>query len=306
MKLFRYSEAPSVRSLLLEKVLWATKVKEIQNTEDPHFDRKEYSKAWVSPSPPEHLKMRIHISSFDHEGMDVHILEPQDIEPKANILFFHGGSYVLPATRPHWRFLVQLVERTGCRVIAPDYPLAPVHGWADAYRVLLSFHSKLLEVVSNNTFLLMGDSAGGGLALGYAMALRDEVKSLPATLILLSPWLDVTMSNPHIEQIDPSDPFLNILALKRAGMAWAKGANPRKPWISPIYGNFSNLPPMHLFIGTKDLLIADSRRFRGLCFAAGANLSFYEFENMIHDWMLLDFKEARVAFKQISEIVSRG
>jgi acetyl esterase/lipase len=304
MKLYRYSEAPSVRSLLLEKMLWATKVKETQNTEDPHFNRKEYSKALVSPSPPEHLRLRIQISTSDHEGMAVHVLESHDIEPRSTVLFLHGGSYVLPTTRPHWRFLANVVEKTGCRVVVPDYPLAPLYGWADAYKVLLSFHPVLMETVGKKPFLIMGDSAGGGLALGLTMALRDEGRRLPDALILLCPWLDVTMSNPHIELIDPADPFLNIQALKRAGRAWARGSNPRKPWISPIYGNLKDLPPMHLFIGTKDILIADSRRLRGLCLAAGANLSFYEFENMIHDWMLLNLKEARMAFRQIAQIVN--
>ncbi|TXT48768.1 MAG: alpha/beta hydrolase fold-3 domain-containing protein [Spirochaetes bacterium] len=236
--------------------------------------------------------------------MRIHRLEPKSKIPGLKVFFLHGGSYVINATRPHWRFLANLVESTGCGVVAPDYPLAPRHSYAEAYQALVgyyrAFHKALEE---GQTVVMMGDSAGGGLCLGLSMALRDEGLDLPLGLVLLSPWLDVTMSNPHIEVLDPTDPFLNVQALKNAGLAWAGGANPRKPWISPLYGNLSGLPPMHLFIGTKDVLAADARRFRGLCLAAKADLAFYEFDNMVHDWMLLDFKEAKLAAQRIAEII---
>jgi len=236
--------------------------------------------------------------------MPVHVLEPRDMNPALTVLFLHGGAYVMNATRPHWRFLASLVENTGCRVVAPDYPLVPASCYADAYPLLKGLYRHLVADAPSAPLLLMGDSAGGGLALGLAMAVRDEGQALPAGILLLSPWLDVTMSNHHIDEIDPHDPFLNVEGLKRAGLAWARGANPRKPWISPIYGVLAGLPPLHLFIGTKDVLVADARRFRGLCIASGADLCFYEFENMVHDWMLLDFKEAKMAMEQIAGILA--
>jgi acetyl esterase/lipase len=285
-------------------MLWASKVKESQESPAVEFKRRDYSHAIVSPEPPEHLKLRVEVFSEDFQGMKIHRLEPKSKIPRLKVFFLHGGSYVLNATRPHWRFLANLVESTGCGVIAPDYPLAPRHTYAEAYQALVSYYRVFDEARrEGETVVMMGDSAGGGLTLGLCMALRDERLALPSSLVLLSPWLDVTMSNPHIEVLDPTDPFLNVQALKNAGLAWAGGANPRKPWISPLYGNLLGLPPMHLFIGTKDVLAADARRFRGLCLASKANLFFYEYENMVHDWMLLDFKEAKMAAQRIAEIV---
>jgi acetyl esterase/lipase len=293
-----------VQSLLFEKMLWASKVKESQESPAVEFKRRDYSHAIVSPEPPEHLKLRIEVFSEDFQGMKIHRLEPKSKIPRHKVFFLHGGSYVLNATRPHWRFLANLVESTGCGVIAPDYPLAPLHTYAEAYQALVGYYRVFDEARrEGETVVMMGDSAGGGLCLGLCMALRDERLALPSGLVLLSPWLDVTMSNPHIEVLDPTDPFLNVQALKNAGLAWAGGANPRKPWISPLYGNLAGLPAMHLFIGTKDVLAADARRFRGLCLAAKADLSFYEYDNMVHDWMLLDFKEAKMAAQRIAEIV---
>lgn len=304
MPLFRYSESPSVQSVLFEKMLWASKVKESQEGPEETFKKRDYSRALVSPEPPEYLRLRVEVFADDFRGMRIHRLEPKSKVPSLRVLFLHGGSYVLNATRPHWRFLANLVESTGCGIVAPDYPLAPEHTYADAYRILLAYCAELENKrASGERLVFMGDSAGGGLCLGLAMALRDDGLALPASLVLLSPWLDVTMSNPHIEVLDPEDPFLNVEALKKAGRAWAKGANPRKPWISPLYGNLHGLPEMHLFMGTKDVLAADARRFRGLCLAAKARLSFYEYDNMVHDWMLLDFKEAKLAAGRIAEII---
>lgn len=302
--IFRYTETPSVNSLLFERMLWAAKVKKSQEEETPSFHARDYSKSIVSPSPPEHHRLRVDIAKRESGGRAVHILSPKSGATTSLVLFMHGGSYIVNATRPHWRFLVRLVEKAGCTVVAPDYPLAPANYYADAYTMLIGLYRELLEVSPRPSIVLMGDSAGGGLALGLAEMIRDERMAQPKAIVLLSPWLDVTMSNPHIEEIDQEDPFLNIKALIRAGSSWARGANPRKPLISPLYGNLAGLPPMHLFIGTKDILAADCRRFRGLCMAAKARLSYYEFENMVHDWMLLDFKEARTAAGQIAAIVA--
>lgn len=302
--MYRYSAAPSIQSIVFEKFLWAARVKSISLPPEKEFKKRDYSRALISPSPPEYLKLRVDIQSEAFNTMNLFILEPKDTQPCLTILYLHGGSYLYNATRPHWRFLTKLVESANCRVIAADYPLAPEHSYADAYRLLVPYYKKLCAQVGPDSLILMGDSAGGGLSLGLAMAARDEGLPACASLLLLSPWLDVTMTNPFIEAIDPEDPFLNAQALKAAGQAWAKGANPRKPWISPLYGKVEGLPPMHLFIGTKDILLADARRFHEICRAQKANLSFYEYENMVHVWMLLEFKEGKLAAERIAAIVN--
>ncbi|HWR10237.1 MAG TPA: alpha/beta hydrolase [Rectinemataceae bacterium] len=302
--IFRYTGAPSLNSLVLEKMLWAVRFKESQETDKQSFRSRDYSKSISSPSPPEHLRRRVDLSRSEFAGRAIHRLSHKEGRCSSLVLFLHGGSYVLNATHPHWRFLASLVERSGCTVIAPDYPLAPENSYVDAFRMLVPLYRELMSGENRQNIILMGDSAGGGLTLGLAMMVRDEKLPQPDAIVMLSPWLDVTMSNPHIEEIDHADPFLNVGALIRAGKAWADGANPRKPLISPLYGKVDGLPPMHLFIGTKDILAADCRRFRGICAAAKARLAYYEFENMVHDWMLLDFKEARMAAKQIAAIVA--
>ena len=90
----------------------------------------------------------------------------------------------------------------------------------------------------------MGDSAGGGLALGLAEALRDEGDTLPEELILISPWVDLTMSNPDMKDYVKHDPMLGIDGLRRMGEVWANGLELTDPKVSPIFGDLSGLPPV--------------------------------------------------------------
>lgn len=295
-----------MRSMLLEKMLWASGLKTSQE-ETQNFKRRDYSKSISSPSPPEYLKLRIHIRRELFEGFPIFYLSPYTKSPdrqSKTILYLHGGSYLFTFTRQHWGFLARLVESTGCTVIAPDYPLAPKHSYAHAYLLLTALYELIIADTDPGNLLFMGDSAGGGLALGFSMFLRDEGFVLPGKLIMLSPWLDITLTNPAILEVDNQDPFLNVSALKKAGLAWAHGANPRKCLLSPIYGKFEGLPELYLFIGTKDIMIADCRRLLGYCLASNVRLNYFEYENMLHVWMLLSFKEAREAAAQIADIIS--
>lgn len=326
--LARYTETPSRNSILWEKVLWTAKVKESQNQgyHKPQmvFDVGDFSKSIVSPSPPEHLLRGIKVERYEMMGRNVFVLSPKKApqgepealnllkpsprrrrppEPSKRIVFLHGGSYVVNATIQHWLFLSRIIDMTGCTVVAPDYPLAPEAHYSDAYNLLRPLYKDLAEKFDPSDLVLMGDSAGGGLALGFAQRIRDEGLPLPANVIMISPWLDITLSNPEIASLDPQDPFLNIEALRSAGASWAGGANPRKPLISPLYGKLQGLPPLHLFIGTKDILAADCKRLGDRCRELNVALGNYVFENMLHDWALLDFKEARSAQKQIADII---
>jgi acetyl esterase/lipase len=297
-----------MRSVLLEKALWAVRLKESQESPSPEFKHRDYSKSIVSPEPPEHLHRKLNISVQRIDGRNILYLSPktnpQEPDRRKYILFLHGGSYVLGFTRQHWGFLARLAERTGSTVIAPDYPLAPRYYYVDAYKMLLSLYKQATVEIDPENLIVMGDSAGGGLALGLSQVLVSQNLPQPSKIVLLSPWLDVTMGNPYIKEIDPLDPFLSVRALKEAGASWARGANPRKPVISPIYGSMVGLAPISLFIGTNDILIADCRKLRGVARADGVTIDYYEYEGMFHDWMLLNFPEARQAFKQIVDIVS--
>lgn len=300
--IFRHAGPQSIRSLLVEGAFRRARINRVAPLED-NFLIREYNRRFLISSPPRSVLARCTAWSWMIGEHAVHVLVPHRTRPCRSIVYLHGGSYLFTFTRLHWNFLARLATESRSIIIAPDYPLAPKYSWAHAYRMLRNMWERIESEIPAASLTLMGDSAGGGLALGFCQMLRDEGRALPASLVMLSPWLDVTMDNPAIEIIEDKDPFLSVEGLRKAGLAWAHGANPRKPAISPLYGDMTNLPPMSLFIGTKDILLADCRRLRELCAVTGARLDYYEYENMVHVWVLMPVDESEHAFRQILGII---
>lgn len=149
----------------------------------------------------------------------------------------------------------------------------------------------------------MGDSAGGGLALALAQKLRNEKVSQPQQIILLSPWLDITMSNPGIKKIEPVDPFLKKESLQQAGALYAGNTSPDHYLLSPINGSLENLGRISVFIGSNEIFLADARKLRFKAGEKGIRINYFEYENMVHAWMFLNFPESKRARQQIIDLI---
>ena len=151
----------------------------------------------------------------------------------------------------------------------------------------------------------MGESAGGGLALGFSMFLRNENKNQPSQLILLAPWLDVSMNNPDILAVDKKDKILGIKGLQMAGIGYAGQTKLDNYKVSPIYGGLADLPQISIFVGTHDLLLADARKLKENADKSGVSINYFEYPKMFHVWILLNkLKEAQVATSQIISLIN--
>jgi acetyl esterase/lipase len=122
--------------------------------------------------------------------------------------------------------------------------------------------------------------------------------------VLLSPWLDATLSNPEIAEFDKIDPFLGVEGLKYGGAVYARDVDPRSYLVSPVYGSLKDLAPVTLFIGTRDILYPDCRKLRDKASAEGVRLDYREYDQMVHNWMLGPMPEAKHAIKEIVERIS--
>jgi acetyl esterase/lipase len=164
-------------------------------------------------------------------------------------------------------------------------------------------YNQLLQTVNANDVILMGDSAGGGIALALAQKMRNEKANQPGQVILLSPWLDITLTNPDIKDIDPSDPFLGKESLQQAGKLYAGDTNPDHYLLSPINGPLDGLGKVSVFAGTNEILVADARKLKSLAESRGVDLNYYEYANMVHAWMFLNFPESKRAKQQIIDLI---
>jgi len=214
------------------------------------------------------------------------------ISPKAKvsntvILFLHGGAYMANITKLHWDLIEILLINTKATIVIPDYPLAPDATHMETYEFIEDLYANILVGYSHSRIVFMGDSAGGGLALGFAQKLRNESKKQPHELILFSPWLDISMCNPELQILEKDDKILSIAGLKSAGQKYAGTIDLKDYRVSPLYGDFTGLCKISIFTGTRDVLFADAQTLKHLVKDLNMKFSYFEYPGMFHDWVII-------------------
>src|SRR5699024_1370950 len=170
-------------------------------------------------APPLRLRRRHRVQIREIDGFRCVTVTPRGGAADGPVvLYLHGGAYVSPIARQHWALISRLAG-AGAAVHVPLYGRAPQHTYRETYRLLDAVYADLAPHADRLT--VMGDSAGGGLALGLAQVLRDTGRQMPRALTLIAPWVDVTCSNPGIAAIAPHDPWLSTVGATIAGQAWA-------------------------------------------------------------------------------------
>ncbi|MFC3997377.1 alpha/beta hydrolase fold domain-containing protein [Nocardiopsis sediminis] len=272
---------------------------------DPVIVRRKVESRQVRPErigPPRRMDRTHNVRLHFRYGWPCYEVTPRSGPAHANIMVLHGGAYVEQISGMHWRFIRLLVTRLRAHVWAPIYPLAP-QGTADiVVPEIAGFTRELVDRCAGET-VLIGDSAGGGLALAAAQHLRAQGGHQPTRLILISPWLDVTMDNPGIPAVEPLDPELSRGALRFAGNLWAGNLDPADPLASPLNGRMEGLPPCTVFIGSHDVLNPDTHRFRALAEDAGVDVDFHEGAGQIHVYPLYPIPEGRRAVDHIVDTI---
>jgi acetyl esterase/lipase len=252
-------------------------------------------------SPPRVLGIHADVSGGSRHGWPLYSLVPRNgAAPVRHVLYFHGGAYINEIVFPHWWLLGLLVRSAPCRAAVPIYPLAAAIGPAQTIATASEIAKSLIEEVGAEELVLMGDSAGGGMALAVAQALRDDGIT-PGRVVLISPWLDLAVDLPEQQAIGPRDAMLGLPGLQEAGRTYAGGLALDDPRPSPIYGEMSGLPPITAFTGTEDVLNPDSHRLQAACEGAGTEFELIEADGMPHVYPLLSTPEGRTARRQIIE-----
>lgn len=246
-------------------------------------------------APTRALRRVAEVSERSVNGRTVYDITPANPSGR-HLLYVHGGCYLYPVQTAHWGIIASLVENSGVTVTVPLYGLAPDHTVDEAYA--------LLDDLEVEGAWLAGDSAGGGLALGQAMRLRDAGRPAGG-VILISPWVDVTLENPAIPELQKRDRMLATPGLIAAGRLWAGPHDPHSPLVSPLFGDLAGLPPVHVFQGGRDILAADARLLVERIREAGGQAELEFVEKAFHDypgapWM----PEAQRALRRMAELLS--
>ncbi|MDF2443535.1 MAG: epsilon-lactone hydrolase, partial [Subtercola sp.] len=221
----------------------------------------------------------------------------------AHLIYTHGGAYVYPLVAPHWQIIAALIASSGAVVTVPFYGLAPEHHVEEAYTLLDAVYAAAVSTHGDRVFLA-GDSAGGALALGQAIRYRDAGLTAPAAVILFSPWLDISLSNPGIPAAAKLDPMLARDGLVAAGQWWADETDPRSPLLSPLFADLGDLPPVFVYQGARDLLAPDAKVLAGNVAAVGGRIELRLYSAAFHVFVGAPWTpEARRALRHAGSVL---
>lgn len=260
------------------KVFWDREAAE-QRVEDRVLRPRSFA-------PPKRLRAEVSITREEIRGWPVYTITPRaaEGEPQGNTVFVHGGGWVNEIVAPHWQLAASIAAESATTVTVPIYPLVPL---GTAEQVVPGVASLVRDSVDRGVETrLFGDSAGGQIALSAALQLRDAGVVLPRT-VLLSPALDLTWSNPGIDLVQPSDPWLARPGGRHFSELWRDALEVTDPRVSPLHGDFAGLGPLSVFIGTWDILNPDTQLLLQAAETAGVEVDFYEREGEVHVYALL-------------------
>lgn len=253
--------------------------------------------------PPAKLRARHDVGTRRIGGFDCHTVTPRGSRTARAALYLHGGAYISEISPQHWTLISRMAD-AGVRVEVPSYGLAPQHTYRDAYPFLTEVYRQLLAGAEAPAVSVVGDSAGGGLALGLTQILADAGLPQPGRLVLIAPWLDLTLSHPDLPAVEARDPWLSTAALHEAAKSWAGGDDPTDPRLSPLNGALVGLPPTDLYVGTRDICLPDALLLRDRAAAAGATLRLVVCEGAVHVYPLIPAPEGRAAAREIVAAVA--
>jgi acetyl esterase/lipase len=246
-------------------------------------------------APPRGLDRKVEFSVDTNRGWPLYTVRPRGAASGRRALYCHGGAWFLEIMAAHWQLIAKLAAATGTQFSVPIYPLLPTGNAAEVIPAISDLAAGLLTEAGGENVTLIGDSAGGAMAMAVALQLRDRGLPTPHAIILISPALDLAFSDPAIADAAPRDPVLGVPGLRVVAPLWCGELSLDDPLVSPLCGDLSGLPPITLFSGTRDVLNADARQLVSKAAEAQVPLDYHEAPGLCHVYPLLPIREAREA-----------
>jgi monoterpene epsilon-lactone hydrolase len=201
---------------------------------------------------PEHALEQVEIA-----GIEALWIDASGAPQRESVVHLHGGGYSMGSPSTHRPLAARLSRKLGRPVLLPRYRQPPEHPCPAALDDVLALWRGLPD---SDTRVLSGDSAGGGLALALAMALRDAGERLPERMVLMSPWTDLSLSGESIDRQGEADVFFRRPGLELMAGRYAGTIERRDPRVSPLWGALEGLPAMLIQAGGDEALLDDSTR----------------------------------------------
>ena len=229
------------------------------------------------------------------------------VESDKVIVYIHGGAYVFFTADVTLLSSVPLADAIGMRVVSVDYTLAPQAKFQQITDEVLQLYQGLLDLgYESKNIAIYGDSAGGGLAAGSVLKMRDKGIDLPSSLVLWSAWADIDEIGDTYFTLKDNDPNLvNTDFLENCALAYADKKDFKNPYVSPVYGDFSkDFPPTLLQVGGKEIFLSNSIRLYRAMNEAGKEVKLDVYEGMWHVWQgYYKIPESKMAVKNTKNFI---
>jgi len=247
------------------------------------------------------------IKTIQIDGMYGEWYIPENALQGKVILYLHGGAYEYCSAKTHGPLAARIGDAAGLKVLLPEYRLAPEHPFPAAIEDAIKvYHWLLGQGYDSSDIIFAGDSAGGGLSVVTALVLREQNEPLPAAIICLSPWVDLTSSGVSYSKNKVVDPYLKVDEVREAARMYAGKERLDHPLISPIFADLTGLPPLFIQVGDQELLLSDAQMLAERAKASGVKVNLKVYEGMWHVWQMTSFlPEAKQAMKEIGEYIKR-
>lgn len=236
-------------------------------------------------------------------------LNPTLTEGERVILHLHGGAFFGGSANTHRPLCSEIAARAKATVYILEYRLAPENPYPAAVDDCISaFQALLEEGISSERITLVGDSAGGNLILALALRLRDSGLPMPGNLVMLSPFLNLTVSSSSFEHLAHHDPMLTQAILRRGGDAYRGTIPADDARVSPVFDDLKGLPPTLVQCGSEEVLLDDALLFEKLARAAGVDVRCKVFQGLWHNFQMFSdvLETASNALDEIAQFIISG
>lgn len=222
------------------------------------------------------------------------VATPTGARDDLQLLCLHGGGFISGSSESHSNIYGHMAAAAGRRAIILDYPLAPEQPFPAAVDACLAAYRQICDTIDPHKLFLVGDSAGGNLAVSICQRAASLGLPAPAGIVLFSPWLDLSLGSPSLDGKRSKDPFFHKERLHALLDAYLPAdQNRADPLVSPLFGDLSRLPPLYLQAGADEGLLDDSVRFAKAVRDAGSSVKIDIFPEMPHAFQATVGRDAR-------------
>lgn len=243
-------------------------------------------------------------------GVNAAWISAPDVKPGKVVVYLHGGGFRLGSLRSHRDLMARISVASGCRVLGVDYRLAPENRFPAAHDDAVAVCDWVMEQgIAASDIALVGDSAGGCLALSTALALRDAARPMPVAIATMSAWTDLSASRASYDThaaLDPIHQRPMIVAVARNYLG--PDIDPRDPQVSPLFADLDGLPPLLMQVGGRETVLDDTRDFARKAKQSGCAVTLEVWDDMIHVFQQFpdDLPGARLALASLGAFLRRS